>query len=130
MFSKALFALSFAFGLIAAAPPPVVIPPLPAINAPPEVAADPANKLTLQLSNGGRVVIQMRPDLAPHHMERIQILVRQGFYNGLPFHPAMRRFTAQGLRPGRISRIRRTASSSSCLPQTRALKANIPSGAG
>jgi peptidylprolyl isomerase len=96
MFSKALFALSFAFGLIAAAPPPVVIPPLPAINAPPEVAADPANKLTLQLSNGGTVVIQMRPDLAPHHVERIQILVRQGFYNGLPFHRVIPDFMAQG----------------------------------
>src|ERR1044071_1863470 len=96
MFSKALFALSFAFGLIAAAPPPVVIPPLPAINAPPEVAADPANKLTLQLSNGGKVVIQMRPDLAPHHVERIQTLVRQGFYNGLPFHRVIPGFMAQG----------------------------------
>src|SRR5689334_17678784 len=96
MFSKALFALSFAFGLIAAAPPPVVIPPLPAINAPPEVAADPANQLTLQLSNGGTVVIQMRPDLAPHHVERIQTLVRRGFYDGLIFHRVIPGFMAQG----------------------------------
>ena len=97
MLSKALFALPIvAFTLIAAAPAPVTVPALPSINAPAEVAADPANKLTLQLSNGGTVVIQMRPDLAPHHVERIQILVRQGFYNGLPFHRVIPGFMAQG----------------------------------
>lgn len=97
MLCKALFALPIvAFTLIAAAPAPVTVPALPSINAPAEVAADPANKLTLQLSNGGTVVIQMRPDLAPHHVERIQILVRQGFYNGLPFHRVIPGFMAQG----------------------------------
>jgi peptidylprolyl isomerase len=64
--------------------------------APAEVAANPANKLTLILSNGGAVVIQMRPDLAPHHVERVQTLVRQGFYNGLPFHRVIPGFMAQG----------------------------------
>ena len=97
MLSKALFALPFvAFSLIAAAPAPVTVPALPNINAPAEVAANPANRLTLELSNGGTVVIQMRPDLAPHHVERIQILVRQGFYNGLPFHRVSPGFMAQG----------------------------------
>src|SRR6476646_6263152 len=120
MFSKALFALSFAFGLIAAAPPPVVIPPLPAINAPPEVAADPANKLTLQLSNGGTVVIQMRPDLAPHHVERIQILVREGFYNGLPFHRVIPGFMAQGGDP------KGDGSGGSSLPDLKAEFSGIP----
>jgi peptidylprolyl isomerase len=97
MFSKALFALPFlAFALAAAKPPPVIVPALPSITAPAEVAADPANKLTLELSNGGTVVIQMRPDLAPHHVERYQILVRQGFYNGLPFHRVIPGFMAQG----------------------------------
>lgn len=97
MLSKALFALPFvAFSLIAAAPAPVTVPALPNINAPAEVAANPANRLTLELSNGGTVVIQMRPDLAPHHVERIQILVRQGFYNGLPFHRVIPGFMAQG----------------------------------
>jgi peptidylprolyl isomerase len=97
MLSKALFALPFAaFLLIAAAPAPVTVPALPNINAPAEVAANPANRLTLELSNGGTVVIQMRPDLAPHHVERVQILVRQGFYNGLPFHRVIPGFMAQG----------------------------------
>ena len=95
--SKALFALPFmAFALLAAKPPAVVAPPLPSIAAPADVAANPANTLTLELSNGGKVVIQMRPDLAPHHVERIQTLVRQGFYNGLSFHRVIPGFMAQG----------------------------------
>jgi cyclophilin family peptidyl-prolyl cis-trans isomerase len=63
---------------------------------PPEVAANPANKLSLQLSNGGTVVIQLRPDLAPGHVERIQTLVRRGFYDGLTFHRVIPGFMAQG----------------------------------
>src|SRR5258705_2399137 len=90
MFSKALFALPIlALSLIAAKAPEIVAPPLPSIMAPAAVAADPANKLTIELSSGGSVVIQMRPDLAPHHVERVQILVRQGFYNGFAFPRAM-----------------------------------------
>src|SRR5205814_3847772 len=98
MFTKALFVLPFAaFALIAAkAPPPATEPALPSIAAPADVAANPANKLTLELSNGGTVVIQLRPDLAPNHVARIQTLVRQGFYNGLPFHRVIPGFMAQG----------------------------------
>ncbi len=97
MFSKALFALPFlAFVMIAAKPAPVVVPPLPSAAAPANVAADPANRLTLELSNGGSVVIQMRPDLAPHHVERVQALVRRGFYNGVGFHRVIPGFMAQG----------------------------------
>jgi cyclophilin family peptidyl-prolyl cis-trans isomerase len=96
MFSKALFALPFvAFALAAAAPPPAVAP-LPSVAAPPAVAANPANRLTLQLSNGGTVVIQLRPDLAPNQVDRIQQLVRRGFYDGLTFHRVIPGFMAQG----------------------------------
>ena len=98
MFAKALFALPFAaFALIAARPAPApVVAAAPSLAAPAEVAANPANKLSLELSNGGTVVIQMRPDLAPHHVERVQTLVRQGFYNGLTFHRVIPSFMAQG----------------------------------
>ena len=97
MFSKVLFALPLAaFALIAAKPAPFVPPPMPSMAAPAQVAADPANRLTLQLSNGGTVVIQLRPDLAPNHVARIQALVRQGFYNGLTFHRVIPGFMAQG----------------------------------
>jgi cyclophilin family peptidyl-prolyl cis-trans isomerase len=83
-----------ALTLMAAAPAPV--PALPAIAAPAEVAANPANRLSLELSNGSTVVILLRPDLAPHHIERIQTLVRRGFYNGLTFHRVIPGFMAQG----------------------------------
>jgi peptidylprolyl isomerase len=44
----------------------------------------------------GRVVIEMRPDLAPKHVARIKELVRQGFYDGTPFHRVIEGFMAQG----------------------------------
>jgi len=43
----------------------------------------------------GRVVIRMRPDLAPNHVARIKQLVNQGFYNGVPFHRVIEGFMAQ-----------------------------------
>src|SRR3569833_489512 len=95
MFSKALFALPFALALIAAAPKPTPAAG-PSILAPAEVVANPANHLFLDLSNGGTVEIVLRPDLAPHHIERIQTLVRRGFYNGLTFHRVVPGFMAQG----------------------------------
>ena len=96
--NKSLFALPFlAFALMAAkpAPPPPPKPPV-ALAAPAEVAADPANRWTLELSNGGKVVIQLRPDLAPGHVYRIQQLTTHGFYNGLTFHRVIPGFMAQG----------------------------------
>jgi len=98
MFTKALSLLPFAaFALIAAKPAPQKAEPaLPSVVAPAEVAANPANKLSLQLSNGGTVVIQMRPDIAPRHVERVQTLVRRGFYDGLTFHRVIPGFMAQG----------------------------------
>jgi peptidylprolyl isomerase len=43
----------------------------------------------------GKVVIEMRPDLAPGHVARIKELVRQGFYDGVPFHRVIEGFMAQ-----------------------------------
>jgi cyclophilin family peptidyl-prolyl cis-trans isomerase len=121
MSSKFLFALPLAaFALIAAAPKPFVAPPLPSMAAPPQVAADPANKLTLQLSNGGTVVIQLRPDLAPNHVARIQELVRKGFYNGLAFHRVIPGFMAQGGDP------KGTGEGGSDLPDLKAEFTNMP----
>lgn len=56
----------------------------------------PEYMLALDLSTGGRVVIQLRPDAAPHHVERIKTLARRGFYNGLVFHRVIDEFMAQG----------------------------------
>ena len=46
--------------------------------------------LTLTLSSGGDVVIKLRPDLAPGHVERITSLAKDGFYDGVVFHRATR----------------------------------------
>ena len=55
---------------------------------------DPENTIYLDLVDG-RVVIQLRPDLAPDHVKRIKELTRQGFYNGLVFHRVIPGFMAQ-----------------------------------
>jgi cyclophilin family peptidyl-prolyl cis-trans isomerase len=96
MFTKALILLPLAAFALVAAKPAVVPPPLPSIAAPPEIAANKANHLFIELSSGGTVEIVLRPDLAPHHIERIQTLVRRGFYNGLTFHRVIPGFMAQG----------------------------------
>ena len=72
------------------------MPTLPSIVAPPAVAANKADHLFLQLSTGGTVEIVLRPDIAPRHVERIQTLVRRGFYDGLTFHRVIPGFMAQG----------------------------------
>jgi peptidylprolyl isomerase len=62
----------------------------------PAAAANPAeNTLHLDLSTGGRVSIQLYPDVAPAHVERIKTLTRQGFYNGIVFHRVIDGFMAQ-----------------------------------
>ena len=91
---KSLLLLPFAALLIAAKPAPVPTPP--SIVAPPAIAANKADHLFLQLSTGGTVEIVLRPDIAPRHVERIQTLVRRGFYDGLPFHRVIPGFMAQG----------------------------------
>jgi peptidylprolyl isomerase len=62
--------------------------------APPPLEAD--NAWHLDLSTGGRVTIQLRPDVAPGHVERIRTLTRQGFYDGTVFHRVIEGFMAQG----------------------------------
>ena len=55
-----------------------------------------AQTLTLTLSTGGDVVIKLRPDLAPGHVERITGLAKDGFYDGVVFHRVIPGFMAQG----------------------------------
>jgi peptidylprolyl isomerase len=55
---------------------------------------DRENTLLLDLKDG-RVVIELRPDLAPNHVARIKELVREGYYDGLKFHRVISGFMAQ-----------------------------------
>ena len=57
--------------------------------------ADAPEKLTLTLDSGD-VVIKLRPDLAPQHVERIAELANEGFYDGVVFHRVIPGFMAQG----------------------------------
>ena len=64
---------------------------------------DPENTLIIETTKG-RVVIAMRPDLAPQHVERIKTLAREGFYDGIVFHRVIDGFMAQtGCPQGRVS---------------------------
>ncbi len=78
----------------------IVAPPTAAeLNAPVKPSAEMANldkqnALYLDLKSG-RVVIKLRPDLAPNHVERIKKLTRAGFYNGLKFHRVIAGFMVQ-----------------------------------
>ena len=55
---------------------------------------DPENTLIMETSKG-KVVIALRPDLAPKHVERIKQLARENFYDGIPFHRVIEGFMAQ-----------------------------------
>jgi cyclophilin family peptidyl-prolyl cis-trans isomerase len=56
---------------------------------------DPENTIYMDLPHG-RVVIELRPDIAPSHVRRIKELTREGFYDGVPFHRVIEGFMAQG----------------------------------
>ena len=66
-----------------------------ATGAQAQPAGDAENTLYMELKDG-RVTIQLLPDLAPKHVERIKTLARRGFYDGTPFHRVIEGFMAQG----------------------------------
>ena len=57
-------------------------------------AEDAENTLVMELKNG-EVRMRLRPDLAPKHVERLKVLTRQGFYDGIVFHRVIAGFMAQ-----------------------------------
>jgi cyclophilin family peptidyl-prolyl cis-trans isomerase len=116
-----LLALLFALPLAAKAPKAPKapkVPPAPAVLTDP--APDPENTWLLDLSDGGRVTIQLRPDVAPQHVERIKLLTRQGFYDGLAFHRVVDGFMAQGGDP------KGTGEGGSTLPNLKAEFNDLP----
>jgi cyclophilin family peptidyl-prolyl cis-trans isomerase len=75
----------------AAAPAPAAAPTM----TPEQFIGVPEYMLHLDLSTGGRVTIQLYPQVAPGHVARIKELTRSGFYNGLKFHRVIDGFMAQ-----------------------------------
>jgi peptidylprolyl isomerase len=78
-------ALALIAALICAAP--VIAQPLPA-------KLDKQNAIVIDTTKG-RVIIKLRPDIAPQHAERIKLLARDGYYNNVPFHRVIEGFMAQ-----------------------------------
>jgi peptidylprolyl isomerase len=79
--------LAVVLALVCAAPAFAQAPKLPA-------GVDPQNTLVVDTTKG-RIIIKLRPDLAPKHAERLKQLARDGFYNNVPFHRVMEGFMAQ-----------------------------------
>lgn len=68
-----------------------LVPALALAQAP---KLDPQNTLQIDLKDG-KVLIALRPDLAPKHVERIKTLAKRGFYDGIVFHRVIEGFMAQ-----------------------------------
>jgi cyclophilin family peptidyl-prolyl cis-trans isomerase len=58
-------------------------------------AGNPEDMIYIDIKQG-RVIIQLLPDIAPGHVERIKTLAREGFYDNTPFHRVIEGFMAQG----------------------------------
>jgi len=66
----------------------------PAIAQPLPAGVDPQNAILID-TKYGRIVIKLRPDLAPKHAERIKTLARDKYYDNAPFHRVIAGFMAQ-----------------------------------
>ena len=66
-------------------------------NAPPPMTIDPAKTYTATLNTDkGDIVIRLRPDLAPDHVNSFVFLAREGYFDGVTFHRVIPGFVAQG----------------------------------
>jgi peptidylprolyl isomerase len=89
-----LFAVLFPVlaALICAAP--ALVCAAPALAQPLPAGLDPQNAILID-TKYGRIVIKLRPDLAPKHAERIKTLAREKYYDNVPFHRVIAGFMAQ-----------------------------------
>ena len=79
MIRGVLFAMAIIFGATAAQA---------------QINTAPAEKLVLETTKG-KIVIALRPDLAPNHVKHIKELASEGFYDGVVFHRVIDGFMAQ-----------------------------------
>jgi len=80
--------------LTACATAPATPPPVPAITEADWRTPDPANVLIIE-TNKGRVIVELVPEVAPGHVERVRALARAGVYDGRTFFRVIERFMAQ-----------------------------------
>ena len=64
-------------------------------EAPAVELENPENTLVIELKSGGEIYVEMLPQVAPKHVERIRTLAGQGFYDGVVFHRVIDGFMAQ-----------------------------------
>ncbi|MBU4135852.1 MAG: peptidylprolyl isomerase [Alphaproteobacteria bacterium] len=89
----AVIAASSAMAQDVGGPPP---PPTPATTiAAAEWRAVPAENLLVIDTTRGRILLELIPEVAPLHVERIKLLARRGFYDNLPWHRVIDWFMAQ-----------------------------------
>ena len=88
--------LAMVAGLVAAPALAKEVPAAKPTRATPPPTTDLTNLWLLDLSDGGRVSIWLRPDVAPLMVGRVKALTRQHFYDGLVFHRVIEGFMAQG----------------------------------
>lgn len=76
--------------------PPPPAPPTPQTTiAAPEWRTAPAENLLVIDTTRGRILVELTPEVAPLHVERIKLLARRGFYDGVPWHRVIDWFMAQ-----------------------------------
>ncbi len=90
---RLLTSLILAAAVLAA--PALVTPALAQQPPPAAKPLDPQNTLVIELKTG-KVMIQLRPDLAPKHVERVKQLAKEKFYDGTVWHRVIPGFMAQG----------------------------------
>lgn len=98
VFAFSCVALSALTGAGAAQDEPAPLTPYQIVDQAPENAWRPVDLENVVLMDlpAGIIAIELRPDFAPGHVERIRTLVRDGFYDGLKFHRVIEGFMAQG----------------------------------
>ena len=72
----------------------LIVGAVPALAQRLPAGLDPQNTVLLDTKDG-RVIIKLRNDIAPQHAERIKTLIREGYYDNVPFHRVIDGFMAQ-----------------------------------
>lgn len=96
---------------------------------------DPENTIVMELKDGGRVVIELLPDVAPQHAARMKELARSGAYDNVAFHRVIEGFMAQtgDVRHGNMEKdfdLRRAGTGGSDLPDLPAEFSKLPHSRG